>query len=50
MIALTEPQVWTIIGVFSATMIGLITLVSTLFLRVIKAEIGGLRGEMIARF
>lgn len=49
-ITVTEPQVWTVISVFGATMIGLITLVSTMFLRVVRAEIGGLRNEMIARF
>lgn len=47
---MTEPQVWTLIGVFAAAIFGMITVVSTLFVRVIRSEIGGLRGEMNARF
>ena len=47
MIALTEPQVWTIIGVFSALMFGMLTLVSTLFVRVVRTEIAGLRSELL---
>ena len=47
---MTEPQVWTMIGVFTALMFGMLTTVSTLFVRVIRSEIGGLRGEMKARF
>jgi hypothetical protein len=38
----TEPQIWTIISVMAVSFFGIITLVSTMFLRVIKAEIGGL--------
>jgi hypothetical protein len=49
-IHVTEPQVWTMIGVFTALMFGMLTIVSTLFVRVIRSEIGGLRGEMNARF
>lgn len=47
---MTEPQVWTLIGVFAAALFGMVTIVSTLFIRVIRAEISGLRGEMVARF
>lgn len=43
---MTEPQVWTLIGVFTAAMFGMMTLMSTMFVRVIRSEIGGLRGEM----
>lgn len=43
---MTEPQVWTLIGVFAAAVFGMITVVSTLFARVIRSEIGGLRGEI----
>lgn len=50
MIALTEPQTWTMIGAFTALMFGMMTMVSTLFVRVLRAEIGGLRSEMNARF
>lgn len=45
-IELTEPQVWTMLGVFTALMFGMLTTVSTLFVRVVRSEIGGLRGEM----
>ena len=47
---MTEPQVWTLIGVFAATIFGVLGVVSSTFTRVLRAEIGGLRGEMIARF
>ncbi|MFJ2370328.1 hypothetical protein [Microbacterium sp. NPDC087665] len=46
MIALTEPQTWTMMGAFTALMFGMMTVVSTLFVRVLRAEIGGLRSEM----
>ncbi len=47
---MTEPQVWGLIGVFAAALFGMFTIVSTLFIRVIRAEIGGLRSEMLGRF
>lgn len=50
MIYVTEPQVWTLIGVFTALMFGMFTIVSTLFVRIVRSEIGGLRGAMNARF
>ncbi len=43
-------QVWTMIGAFTALMMGMLTVVSTLFIRVLRNEIGGLRNEMTARF
>ncbi len=43
---MNDPQVWTLIGVFAAVMLGGMTLMTTQFSRVIRAEIGGLRGEM----
>jgi len=46
MIRLNEPQVWTLIGVFAASMFALIGVVSTLLLRVLRAEIGGVRAEI----
>jgi hypothetical protein len=46
-LTMTEPQVWVLIGVFAAALFGMFTIVSTLFLRVIRAEIGGLRAEMV---
>ena len=45
-IALTEPQTWTTIGVLAAALLGTITLVSTMLMRTITAQIGGLRGEI----
>ncbi len=47
---MSEPQSWTMIGAFIATTIGMMTIVSTLFVRVLRAEIGGLREEMRDRF
>jgi len=43
---MNEPQVWTLIGVFAAGMFGMITVVSTMFVRVVRGEIGGLRAEI----
>jgi len=39
---MSEPQVWTLIGVFAASLFAVLTLLSTLFVRVIRAEIGRL--------
>lgn len=50
MIALTEAQTWTMIGAFIALMFGMMTIMSTHITRVMRAEIGGLRAEMISRF
>lgn len=47
---MNDAQIWTMIGCFTALMFGMLTVVSTLFVRVVRAEIGGLRGEMNARF
>lgn len=44
---MNEPQVWVLIGVFAATMFGMVTVVSTLFIHVVKAEIAGLRNEVL---
>jgi hypothetical protein len=56
-ITMTEPQIWTMIGAVIALMFGMVTVVSTLFIRVLRAEIGGVRSEigglhteMVARF
>ncbi|MGN6127504.1 MAG: hypothetical protein ACTHON_13125 [Humibacter sp.] len=43
---MTEPQAWTLIGVFAAAVLGGFTLVVTSLSRVIRAEVGGLRAEM----
>ena len=50
MIAVTEPQVWTMIGLMAAVFFGTMTIISTMFTRVVRSEIGGLRAEMTARF
>lgn len=61
MIALTELQVWTLIGVFAAAIFGVQGIAMTSFRRELKSlgeglrtevrsEIGGLRNEMNARF
>lgn len=42
----TEPQVWTLIGVFAAAMFGMITIVSTLFIRVLRSELGRLESKL----
>lgn len=47
---MTEPQVWVLIGVFAASIFGMFTIVSTLFIRVIRAEISGLDAKMQGRF
>jgi hypothetical protein len=49
-ITLTEPQVWVLIGVFSAAIFGMIGIVTTSFNRTLSASIGGLRDTMNAKF
>ncbi|WEK62157.1 MAG: hypothetical protein P0Y60_05230 [Candidatus Microbacterium colombiense] len=43
---MNDAQIWTMIGSFSALMFGMLTVISTLFVRVVRTEIGGLRNEM----
>jgi ABC-type dipeptide/oligopeptide/nickel transport system ATPase subunit len=47
---MNEPQIWTVIGVFTAIMLGGMTLMTTLITRATTAAIDGLRGEMRAEF
>ena len=47
---MNDPQVWTLIGVFAAVMIGGMTLMTTLIMRTTTTAIDGLRGEMNGRF
>ncbi|HWV48963.1 MAG TPA: hypothetical protein VN035_05850 [Microbacterium sp.] len=47
---MTEPQIWAMIGSFTALMLGMMTIVSTIFVRVLRTEIGSLRIEMNVRF
>jgi peptidoglycan hydrolase CwlO-like protein len=49
-ITVTEPQVWVLIGVFSAAIFGMIGIVTTSFNRTLTASIGGLREAMNAKF
>lgn len=46
---MNDAQIWTMIGCFTALMFGMLTVVSTLFIRVVRTEIGGLRNEMNAQ-
>lgn len=46
---MNDAQIWTMIGCFTALMLGMLTVVSTLFIRVVRTEIGGLRNEMNAQ-
>lgn len=57
MLEVTEPQVWTLIGVFATALFGVLTLMSTMFVRVLNAgfsemdaKFAGLRAEMNAKF
>ena len=47
---MTEPQVWTLIGVFAAVMLGGMTLMTTLLSRVITASVDGLRDVVTVKF
>lgn len=47
---MTEPQVWTLIAVFATGLFGMLTLMSTMFVRVLRTEIGALRNEMSSEF
>lgn len=44
---MSDPQAWTLIGVFAAAILGGLSLVVTMLSKVIRAEIGGLRGELM---
>ena len=43
---MNEPQVWTLIGVFAAGLFGMLTLMSTMFIRIVRTEIGSVRSEL----
>lgn len=45
---MNEPQVWVLIGVFAAAMFGMITIVSTLFIHVMKTEIRSVHSRIDA--
>ncbi len=50
MLGMTEPQVWTLIGVFAAGMFGTITLISTMFLRGMQDGFDSMRREFSSEF
>ena len=43
---MTEPQVWTLIGVFAAAMFAMLTIVSTLFVNIVRSEFGRLEARI----
>lgn len=45
---MSEPQVWTLIGVFATGMFGTLALMSTMFVRILRTEIGSVRTELRA--
>ncbi|MFT3797711.1 hypothetical protein [Microbacterium sp.] len=47
---MTEPQSWVLIGIFATIMLGGLTLSTNLIMRTLTTAIGGLHGEMDARF
>ena len=46
---LNDPQVWTLIGLFAAVMLGGMTLMTTQLSRVIRAEVDRIEGTLSAR-
>ncbi|WP_226534134.1 hypothetical protein [Microbacterium paraoxydans] len=46
---LNDPQVWTLIGVFAAVMLGGMTLMTTQLSRIIRAETDRIDGTLSAR-
>ncbi|MFJ2532846.1 hypothetical protein [Microbacterium maritypicum] len=43
---MNDAQIWTMIGSFTVLMFSTLTVASTLFVRILRSEIGGLRTEM----
>lgn len=43
---MNEPQVWTLIGVLGTALFGMLTLMSTMFVRILRTEIGSVRSEI----
>ncbi|MFT4134916.1 hypothetical protein [Microbacterium sp.] len=43
-----DAQTWAVIGVLAASFLGTMTIISTMFTRVIKTEIGAVRRELSA--
>jgi hypothetical protein len=49
MLLVTEPQVWTLIGVFSAALLGMVTFSHTHLVRVIRAEVDRIETKFDAK-
>ena len=47
---MNEPQIWTLIGVFAAGMFGTITLMSTMFVRMMQNGFDSVRKEFKSEF
>jgi len=50
MIGMTEPQVWTALGVLAAALVGVIAVTTQLMMRHMASLFSGLRTEMVLRF
>ncbi len=47
---MNEAQVWAALGIFAAAFTAVVTVTSTLLVRVLRSEVGSLRKEMNTRF
>ncbi len=47
--SMNEPQIWTLIGIFGAALLGGFTLVTSHFGKVVRAEIGRLEGALTGK-
>lgn len=47
---MNEPQLWVLIGLFAAIMVGGFTITSTLMMHAMNARFDGVEGTMNARF
>ena len=45
-----DPQIWTLIAAFSVALVGIPGMMAALINRTIRAEVGGLRESMTAKF
>lgn len=41
-----DAQIWVMIGAVTSLLLGMLTVVSTLFVRVVRAEVGSIRGRL----
>ena len=49
-VIMSDAQTWTVIGVLGAAFLGTLTIVSTLFVHVVRSEVRRLEGTFGARF